>query len=310
VPLRKLVLGLSLACLASAGSLAAYPVRVLSDVPYLPPGRAEKLDIYLPDSPGLGLRPGVVYFHGGGWGLAKVHEDKADAREKEIGGVLAGAGYVFVSADFRQGRHCWPTILEDSRDAVRFLRAHAAEYQVDPNRIAVMGTSTGAHQALLVAFTDVGDRGPAGGMYAGVSGAVAAVVDLYGITDLLTRENVEPDGTPLGTLYDGHNAEMLGVGRSEGAALWREASPVFHVTASSPPVLIIQGTSDATVDYGQSIELDKVLRAKGVPHQMLLVKGVGHQFTLETWKGRPLPIDLRPVVLGFLDKYLRAKANP
>lgn len=296
---------------AGAAAGAAAPYRVLPDVPYLPPGRSERLDLYLPSTaPGAGLRPAVVYFHGGGWGLAKAAEGKAMPREREIGGVLARAGYVFLSADFKGGARSWPTILDDCRDAVRFIRAHAAEFGVDPRRIAAMGTSTGGHLALLVAFTGVDDHGPANGPYAGVSSRVAAVVDLYGVTDLLTRRNVASDGTPLPGLDDAHTAQMLGVDRNAGAALWREASPVDHVSAASPPVLIVQGTADATVDYGQSLELDRALRAAGVPHQLLLIRGIGHQFTLETWRGRPLPIDLRSAVLGFLHRYLGRQAIP
>ena len=301
-PLRALAL--SLGMLAAAGAAAAQ-VRVLRDVPYPAPGPPERLDVYLPASgAGPGGLPAVVYFHGGGW----IKGDKAGAREREIGRALASAGYVFVSANYELGRGSWPANLEDCRDAVRFVRSRAADYGVDPRRIAAMGASAGGHLALLVAFTGVGDRGPASGPYAGVSSSVDAVIDFYGITDLLTRCDVRADGTPLPTLDDAHSEEMLGVARGPGRAAWRAASPVSYVGPDSPPVLIVHGLSDPIVDYGQAVELANVLRAKGVPHRLVLLEGVGHMFDLVSWQGRPLPRDLRPVVLGFLKKYVADSA--
>jgi len=278
----------ALTALAPWAAGVASPVTVKSDVPFLGAGRKEKLDLYLPADTGT-LRPAVVYFHGGGW----VRGDKATDREQEIGGALAGAGYVFVSANYRLGEKVWPTNLEDCRAAIRFLRRHAAEYHVDSNRVAAMGASAGGHLALLVAYT------------ADESTRVKAVIDLYGITDLLTRRNVNPDGSALATLDDAHSVEMLGINRKRGVALWKKASPVYQVTAASPPTLIIQGLADPIVDHAQSSELDYILTGMHIPHQLLFIPGVGHQFDLETWKNQPLPTDLRPVVLGFLAQYVK-----
>jgi acetyl esterase/lipase len=300
-PVSILLAGLALS--SAAGPLAASEpgFRVISDVPFLAPGRAEKLDVYLPDGSGTTPRAAVVYFHGGGW----VKGDKATEREKEIGGALAAAGYVFVTANYKLGDRVWPTNLEDCLDAVRFTRSHAAEYNVDPGRIAAMGTSAGAHLALLVAYADEKAGSPTGGPYQGVSSRVRAVIEMYGITDLLTRRNVNSDGTPKDTLDNAHSVGMLGVGRREGAALWREASPVSHVSASVPPTLIVHGLADPIVDHAQATELADALQANGVEHEVLFLKGVGHMFDLEyTSDHKPLPQDLRPVVLGFLAKHL------
>ncbi len=293
-----------LAVVLPAAAAPAPSVRVMADVPYLEATRAEKLDIYLPASGGDGsaLRPAVVYFHGGGW----YKGDKATAREKNIGSNLAAAGYVFVSANYTLGQNVWPRNLDDCKNAVRFLRAHAADYRVDPDRIAVMGASAGGHLALLVAFT-AGDKSlePAG-PYPGVSDQVRAVIDFYGMTNLLTRQNVTATGEPTGKLDDAHSAEMLGVSRAAGAVLWKTASPVTHIRPDSPPVLIAHGLSDRTVDYPQAVELANVLRAAGVPHELMLLEGVGHMFDLETWEEKPLPRDIRPGVLDFLARYLKS----
>lgn len=294
---RLVLAGLALSPLLGFSSES--PVTVLSDVAFLAPGRRERLDIYLPAS-GTAPRPAVVYFHGGGW----VKGDKATDREKSIGTALASAGYVFVSANYILGDRVWPTNLEDCQNAVRFIRSRASNYNVDPGRIAAMGASAGGHLALLVAY--MGDRSEyaSATLYPGVSCRVRAVIDLYGITDLLTRRNVNSNGTPRATLDDAHSVGMLGVGRVEGAALWKEASPVSHVVASVPPTLIVHGLADPIVDHAQATELAGALQSAGVAHELLLLKGVGHQFDLETWEKKPLPQDLRPVVLAFLAKHL------
>jgi dipeptidyl aminopeptidase/acylaminoacyl peptidase len=138
--------------------------------------------------------------------------------------------------------------------------------------------------------------------YPGVSDAVQACVDLYGITDLLTRQSTEADGTPNGNLRD---AGLFPEKRGEKLDKWRLASPVTHISSNAPPTLILHGLRDTTVDRDQSIELAKKLKEAGVPHQLDLLPGIGHTFDLDGWKGKPLPIEFRPLLLGFLDKHLR-----
>ena len=294
----------SLGFLLLAGGPAAArdtgEVRVRSDVPYLAAGRVEKLDLYLPVR-GPGPAPAVVMIHGGGW----VGEDKAQPREQAICRALARAGYVCASVNYRLGNGAWPTNLDDCKNAVRFLRVRAAEYGIDPARLAVLGCSTGGHLALMVGFTAGDAELEPAGPYPGVSSAVAAVVEMYGITDLLTRQETAPDGRPTGRPKDVNAPRVLGATREADPALWRLASPVNHITPASPPVLILHGLADATVDHGQAEELDRALAAQGVPHELILLPGVGHQFDFTaTAHGQPLPRDLTPVVLAFLSRTL------
>src|SRR5688572_3661461 len=140
----KFVSRVSLSLLAVGVSLvagAAEPsVRITNDVAYLAPDRSEKLDLYLPADPAPGkLSPALVWIHGGGW----TGGTKNEARAKNVCGTLAEAGYVAVSIDYRLGERAWPTNLHDCKNAVRFLRANADRYHVDPNRIAVAGGSAG-----------------------------------------------------------------------------------------------------------------------------------------------------------------------
>ena len=286
----------------AAESVAAVP-RMLPDLAYLAPDRAEKLDLYLPVAPASGKRsPAVVWIHGGGW----TGGVKTENRAKEICTTLAAAGYVAVSVDYRLGDGAWPTNLHDCKNAVRFLRANAAKYQLDPRRIAVAGGSAGGHLALMVGFTgDQPEFEPTGAAtpYPGVSSQVRAVIDLYGPVNLLTRQEVDEKGTPTGKFRPAGPAKVFGTA-DPAAPVYRRASPVTHVTKNSPPVLILHGQIDTTVDRAQSEELAGVLTKHGVPHEFVLVAGAGHTFSFEYWNKQPLSRDLRPVALAFLEKYL------
>lgn len=231
--------------------------------------------------------------------------DKATDREKNIGGGLAAARYVFVSANYILGPEAWPKNLQDCKNAVRFLRANAARYNVDPHRIAAMGASAGGHLAMMAAYT--ADVGPAefepSAPNPNVSSAVRVVIDFYGMTNLLTRQMVLADGTPTGKPADSHSPEVLGATRAEDPTRWKLASPVTHITKKSPPTLIVHGLADPTVDYVQAVELANVLRGHEVAHDLVLLEGVGHMFHLNAWNGQPMR-DLTPTVVAFLKAHM------
>lgn len=301
---RAVVVGLGLP-LAVAVSAAEPTARVIHDVAFLAPDRKEKLDLYLPSEPMAGkLSPALVWIHGGGW----LNGTKGEARAKNICGTLAEAGYVAVSIDYRLGKDAWPTNLYDGKNAVRFLRANAAKYRIDPNRIAVAGGSAGGHLALMVALTaGEQDLEPAGAQtpYPGIPSDVRCVVNFYGITNLLTHGQTDAEGNPTATRkLMGKTLKCFGAA-SDDADVLRVASPVAHVTKSSPPMLTFHGRADTTVDFPQAEELDRVAKARGATHEMLLLDGVGHTFDLQTWSKQPLPQDLRPLFLAFLAKNLK-----
>jgi acetyl esterase/lipase len=280
-------------------------VTIERDVAYLPPDRAEKLDLYLPSGRPVGARsPGVVIIHGGGW----AGGTKSAGREFNIGTTLAKAGYVCASIDYRleaQGR--WPTNVQDCKNAVRFLRARADRYGVDTGHIGVIGGSAGGHLALMVGFTDAVKELEPTGPYPGVSDRVQAVADLYGIADVRTGVKTDADGTPTADhkSWDGVFGDHKPITEADRAL----ASPTTHLEPHIPPVLILHGTADTTVDRNQSIDLDKRLTALNLPHQLILLPGIGHTFDLQTWGRKPLPADLRPTVVGFFDRYLKAKGR-
>ena len=298
---RTAIVGLMLTLVLRA---AEPTMRILTDVAYLGGDRTEKLDVYLPvSSSDAKPSPAVVWIHGGGWSGGTKNE----ARAKNICGTLADAGYVAVSIDYRLGDGAWPTNLYDCKNAVRFLRANAKKYGVDPARIGVAGGSAGGHLALMVALTGdkAGFEPPTDATpYPGVSSAVRCVANFYGITDLLTRQKVDAQGKSTGELIPMAAAKQFGADSAQADVL-RLASPVTHVDRHSVPMLTLHGRIDATVDHHQAIELDEVARARGARHELVLVDGAGHTFDLQTWAKKPLSRDLRPVLLGFLEKNMK-----
>jgi acetyl esterase/lipase len=279
-------------------------VVIQQNVDYLEPGRAEKLDLYLPANRAKGVRsPAVVIIHGGGW----VGGDKAASREFEIGTTLAKAGYVCASINYTLERGNWPQNLFDCKNAVRFLRKNSDAYQVDVKHIGVTGGSAGGHLALMVAYTtDVPQLEPKA-PYPDLSDAVNCVIDMYGITNLLTRSKTDDKGNAIGTPGD-KAAAMLKEPREGHEDLWKSASPVTYVSEKTVPTLILHGTADTTVNRDQATELAAKLKEFGVEHQIMMIEGIGHTFDLQTWNHKPLPHDLRPVVLDFFDKHLKPSA--
>ena len=312
----RLLLPLLISFTVGAVLRAADPAhRVTSDVAYLPTERAEKLDLYVPVQRAAGaLSPAVVWVHGGGW----MRGDKAEGSAKEICATLAEAGYVTASINYRIGASAWPQNVRDVKSAIRFLRAHAAEYGIDPERIGVGGASAGAHLAMMAAFTPTRTEfDPPRHVVRpdeAVSQAVRCVINLYGPTALATREAVDAQGKPLGKHRPPANSmEAFGAGQSyDGGSVeaFIAASPVTYVDRTSPPVLILQGTLDSEVDPGQPKTLAAVLTQYSVPHEMMFVEGAGHGFDLESWRGQPLSKDLRPTVLAFLAKHLGRVSAP
>jgi acetyl esterase/lipase len=256
------------------------------DVAYLPADREEKADVYLPADRTPGVRsPAVLIIHGGGW----TGGDKGAAREINIGSTLALNGYVALSINYalaKDGRVTWPQNLHDCKTAVRWLRANADRLQIDPDHIGVIGGSAGGHLAAMVAVTGPSDGLDPAGPYGDLSCRVSCAVDLYGPIDLTSRPE----------------HKMFGKTNAEAPELYRQASPTTHLDKNDPPILILHGTADTTVPIEQSQLFDAALTKAGVEHELIVVEGAPHTFHLQ-----PKQRDLRPVVVGFLDKHLKPK---
>ena len=273
-------------------------VVIERDIEFLAADREEKLDLYRPEKNESGeLRPAVVIIHGGGWAKG----DKGREREFVSAAMLAKAGYVAISINYqtRKGKR-WPGNLHDCKNAVRWLRKNAAELGVDGSRIGVIGGSAGGHLALMVAYTGDDPKLSPQDLYPGISDKVSACVDMYGITNLLTRQVADKAGKPTGELKE---HRLFSKKRDEAPAKWRNASPVTYVDQNSPPTLIIHGTKDTVVDRDQSKELYGVLQKAGVESELHMEKDAGHAWPLKT-----KDFDLRPKVLAFFDKHLKSSA--
>jgi acetyl esterase/lipase len=193
----------------------------------------------------------------------------------------------------------WPAQIQDCKLGVRWLRANAAQYHIDPNRIGVWGDSAGGHLVTcLGTMADVKDYEGDGG-YPGVSSAVQAVVDFYGPTDFDTPGIYSPEAIRL-------TQGLFGVPHDQNPALWRSGSPVFYVKAGDPPMLLVHGDADTLVPLAQSTVFDAALTKAGVPHEFVVVKNAGHGF-------KPMPgttidpsgAEIFKTVFAFFDKYLK-----
>lgn len=236
------------------------------------------LDLYRPD--GKVARPLVIYLHGGSW---TEGSKRATGHFSNFPGVLAGLaqrGFVVASLDYRlSGEARYPAALNDVKAAIRFLRANAKRYGIDPKRVAVWGASAGAHLAALAAYTgDDLDFETPGMANAEQSDRVQAFVGWYGPYELgsMFRQSVSSPGSaaqnagPLG--FFGCTAQGCPPGVIE------QASPVTHVDAGDPPTLLIHGTDDATVPAEQSRKLHERLQAAGVGSKLILIDGVRHDW--------------------------------
>lgn len=220
----------------------------------------QKLDLYLPK--GEGPFPLVLCWFGGGF----TGGDKAGMAR--VGALLASKGIAaaapnYFLADKAGERPGWPRNLHDAKAAVRFVRSKATEWGVDGNRLAGLGSSSGAYLALLVGFTPHLRELEGEGAAREQSSALRAVVDLAGVSD--RRKSL---GT--GTLA------LLGKGYEEKDDLRALASPIVYVGARSVPVYILHGDQDKTVDVSSARQLDEALTAAGVTHRLQIVPGAGH----------------------------------
>ncbi|MBV8867762.1 MAG: alpha/beta hydrolase [Acidobacteriaceae bacterium] len=284
--LAMIVLALQGATQRTAASQSgAESVPVQENIPYcLVSGSELRLDVYQPAGPNAEIHPGVLLIHGGGW----TSFDRRTMRG--MGQFLARSGFVAFAVDYRlfQGKqNRWPAQLDDVQRAVRWVRANAAKYAVNPEGIGAFGHSAGAQLAALLGMEETRDNSdPALAKY---SSRVQAVVDVSGPTDFTVDH--DPDG-------DAFLSDFLGVDYSKDPQVWREASPAFHISKGDAPFLIVHGTQDQNVPMSQAEELFKKLQSAGVPVSIVKVNDA-HTFQTPEAR-RQLAIE----TLAFFNRYL------
>ncbi len=224
------------------------------------------LDLYRPtrDTP-VGL---IVWVHGGAW--------RAGSRADVDLAGMTEHGWAVASVDYRLSPVArFPAQIHDIKAAIRFLRAHATEFGFPSSRIVIAGSSAGAHLATLTGVTN-GHReleGPVGN-HLGTSSDIQAIVDLYGASNLTT---ILQQSTPHGLSIRAPALELLLGGLPDTVPeLARLASPVFHVDAHDPPLLLMHGDQDPQMPINQAHELQGAYTVHGLPVQFEVMHGSAH----------------------------------
>ena len=210
-------------------------------------GKSFQLDIYKAKNL-TKPAPLLVFIHGGGW--------KSGQREdyKSYLNSFAMKGYITATVSYRLlPDSVYPACVEDIADAVQWLFTHGENYGYDPDRIALIGGSAGAHLALLTAYG--WNKTGLKANFPDNKHKIKAVVDIYGPTDL-TTEYARTQSVVT---------NFLGHTYSEKPKVFKEASPIFYLDKNDPPTLILQGTSDQIVPYSQSDLLKTKLDSLGIP---------------------------------------------
>ena len=286
-----LALAALLACAGAAAAQTKPPdgVKVLRDLEYVPEGHErQKLDLYLPEKSDKPL-PVIVWVHGGAWRQG----DKSNCPATSF----AARGYAVASVDYRLSQDAvFPAQIEDCKTAIRWLRANAGKYNLDPDHVGAWGGSAGGHLvALLGTAEDVKELEGKGNP--GESSRVQCVVDWFGPTDFRALGPRADDAKSPVTLLLGGPPSA----EKEKAAL---ASPVAHVHKGCPPFLIMHGDKDPLVPLAQSEALAETLKKAGVPVTLVTLEGAGHggkEFNAEESRKR---------IAEFFDEYLKGKAKP
>jgi acetyl esterase/lipase len=247
------------------------------------------MDAYQPRK-GKRPAPVVIYIHGGGW----IGGDKSDGAGHLFTRDLLNKGYFIAAINYRLApKYKFPAQIEDAKCAVRNLRANASKYDIDPNRIGVIGGSAGGHLVSLLGLSDK-NAGWDVGQYTEFSSRVQAVVDMFGPTDL--SRMLTERGRRLVT-------QVFGVSGPDDPIL-KTSSPISYITSDDPPFLILQGEEDEVVPLYHSQFLYDELVASGLRAQLVMVKNAGHGFRPVGGDLDPTIIELRKMVADFFDQYL------
>ncbi|MDA0835732.1 MAG: alpha/beta hydrolase [Planctomycetota bacterium] len=210
-----------------------------------------------------GKLPCIVTIHGGAWHGG----DKKGLTPLVL--MMAQRGYVAVTVQYRFcPQHVFPAQVEDVKCAVRYLRAHAEEYSIDPERIGAVGFSAGAHLSMMLGTMQIEDGLEGEGGWGDQSSGVQGVVAYFGPTDLAADD--------LPDVSKGLVKDFLGGTKSEVPEQYRLASPLTYVNKGDAPLLILQGTKDPLVPHTQAIIMVDALTAAEVPGRVELILGAGH----------------------------------
>ena len=307
---RIAMLGILAWAVLAGGTVA---VRAADDAPFTRTedviygrkyGTALTMDVFTPKKDANGI--GIIWVVSGGW--FSSHE----AIGPGFGGPLLARGYtVFAVVHGSQPKYTIPEILEDMNRAVRFIRYHAKDYHIDPDRIGITGGSAGGHLSLMQGVSGGPGNPQAKDPVDRESSRVQAVACFFPPTDFLNYGEPGKDAIGRNTLagfkppFDFHeqdpktHAFVPVTDEDKIREIAKKISPIYHISADTPPTLIIHGDADKLVPIQQAESFIEKLKETGVPAELNVEKGAGHG-------GPAFGKDVKAVIDWF-DKYLAKK---
>ena len=237
------------------------------DLAYVTNGHErQKLDLYLPKD-GKNL-PLVVMIHGGAFRMG--------SKEGENPVPMLTEGYAVAAINYRLSQHAiWPAQIEDCKAAVRWLRANATKYNLDPNRFAAFGQSAGGHLATMLGVAGDAKQFEVGENLK-FSSKVQAVADFFGPTDFLQMDEHRLPNGMVHNAADSPESQLVGGAIQENKDKAAGANPITYIGKNAPPFLIVHGDADPLVPHHQSELLEAALKKAGVSVSFYTVKGGGH----------------------------------
>jgi acetyl esterase/lipase len=237
-------------------------IKLLRDLAYVEGGHERnRLDLYLPEK-AEGRLPVIVWIHGGAWW--------AGSKEGCPAVRFATQGHAVASINYRLSQHAlFPAQIEDCKAAIRWLRANAEKYHLDPARVGVWGASAGGHLVALLGTTGGVKELEGSGGNLDQPSRVQCVVDWFGPSDFLTMgQQGDKPGSPV--------AKLIGGPVPDNQDKARRASPLTYVSKDAAPFLIMHGDKDNVVPLPQSERLADALKKAGAEARLEVIQGNGH----------------------------------
>ncbi|KAB7727655.1 alpha/beta hydrolase fold domain-containing protein [Rudanella paleaurantiibacter] len=275
-----------------ADSTLPLGVRVTRNLPYSTPtpGRSLLLDVYAPPQSRTRQHPAVLMIHGGGW------RSGDRSHNNTMAGRLAEWGFVAIPVEYRLSTEAlYPASVHDVKAAIRWMRANAKRYQIDPNRIAVLGFSSGGQLAALIGSTNDKPLFEGMGGHPNQSSRVQAVVDIDGILAFIHLESGEGNDTRSTSAA----TYWFGYSKTEKPELWNEASALHQAGLTTPPMLFLNSSVERM--HAGRDDLMKKLNGFGVYTEVHTFADAPHTFLFfEPWFTPTLNY-----ITGFLNQTLK-----
>jgi acetyl esterase/lipase len=231
----------------------------------------QSVDVYQPVSRKGPRLPLLIFIHGGGW-----RSGSKDSGARHLSEYVGSGRYVGASIGYRlTGEAQWPSQIHDCKAAIRYLKANAATFGIDVDKIAVFGTSAGGHLSSMIAVSgNTPDLEGRIGRHLKQTSSVTCAISYFGPTNFLRM-----DDYPGSMNHDAANSPeslLIGTPIQLDKSATQRANPVSYVDKDDPPMLFIHGTDDPLVPYNQSVLLSKRLNPLGVSGEIITVQGGGH----------------------------------